>query len=75
MAITFEQAKKRALSISDKFNICYEYKDAYHFFDTNDSDVIGALEIVILKESGKEIGFTSFLLDYHPERNPKKRKL
>ena len=75
MAITFEEAKERALAFNKNINVCYEYKAAYHFFNTNDTETIGAMEMVIFKETGKEIGFTSFLLDYHPERKPKKIKL
>ena len=75
MPITFEEAKARALAFNKNVNVCYEYKVAYHFFDTNDAETVGAMELVILKESGKEIGFTNFLLDYRPERKPKKINL
>ena len=68
--MNYEQAKEMALSLNSSFNACHEYKIAYHFFEKTDVDVDGESGAVILKQSGKAINFISFILDYHPEKNP-----
>lgn len=68
----YEDAKKIALQFNSNFNSCREYENAYHFFDKNETDSVGGnSEIVILKETGESISFTSFILDYKPKTNPK----
>lgn len=69
--ITYEQAKEIALSKNKRVNTCHEYKDGYLFFEKTDIEIDGDCGVVVLKETGRAIHFTSFILNYSPERNPK----
>lgn len=68
--ITYKQAKKIALELNDEINTCYEYDIAYHFFN-KDENSVGDKSIVILKETGEAINFTSFIIDYLPNKETK----
>lgn len=68
--MTYEEAKALALKLNDRVNTCREYKKAYHFFDKY-YEGEGGNGVVILKESGRAINFVHFILNYHPETNPK----
>ncbi len=68
--ITYQQAKEIALSKNKRVNTCREYKDGYDFFE-KEYDGVGDSGVVVLKESGRAIHFTSFILNYNPEKNPK----
>ncbi len=73
--MTYEQAKERALKINPNFNACKEYKKAYHFYDKSDkTEREPDNDVVILKEMGKILNLSTFILDYIPERNPKEKK-
>ena len=73
--MTYEQAKEKALKINPQFNACKEYKIAYYFYDKQDKTLREPdNEIVILKETGKILNLSTFILDYLPERNPKAKK-
>ena len=74
MAVTFEQAKQTALRYDKTINVCYEYKDGYHFLNNNNESV-GYSGIVALKEAGKIISWIDFILKYHPERLPRTIRL
>ena len=70
--MNYIKAKEIALKINSKFNACKEYKIAYHFYDKNDNKKrTPDNDVVILKESGKILNLTTFILDYLPEKNPK----
>ena len=72
--MTCEEAKEKALKINPKFNACKEYKIAYHFYDKRDkTEREPDNDIVILKETGKILNLSTFILDYLPERNPKEK--
>ena len=72
--ITFEEAEKIAFSKTGGMTVCDEYEKAYRFFDPyNDAD--GGCDIVVLKETGKAISFVQFILNYHPEKNPKRKTM
>ena len=75
--ITFEEAEKIALSRTMDINVCDEYEKGYHFFnkDIKIETVGGFGDIVVLKENGRTITFTQFILDYLPEKNPKRIEL
>lgn len=68
--ITYKQAKKIALELNDEINTSHEYDIAYHFFNKDDNSV-GDKSIVILKETGEAINFTSFIIDYLPNKETK----
>lgn len=71
----YEQAKAKALKINPNFNACKEYKIAYHFYDKNDSTLREPdNDVVILKETGKILNFSTFILDFLPKRKPKSLK-
>ena len=73
--MTYEEAKERALKINPNFNACKEYKIAYHFYDKNATTLCESdNDVVILKETGKILNLSTFILDYLPERNPKSIK-
>ena len=73
--MTYEKAKEKALKINPNFNACKEYKIAYHFYDKNDTTLREPdNNVVILKETGKILNLSTFILDYLPERNPKSIK-
>lgn len=74
MAITFEQAKRAALQYDKNINVCYEYKDGYHFLNKN-NDNVGYSGIVILKNTGKRINWIDFIFQYHPEKTPRETNL
>ena len=70
--MTYEEAKEKALKINPNFNSCKEYKKAYHFYDKRDkTEREPDNDVVILKETGKILNLSTFILDYLPERNPK----
>lgn len=75
MAITFEQAKEKALKYDKKYNICYEFIDGFEFHDTRVES--GSAEsydegIVVLKDSGKLIPVAEFILTTKNTSSPKK---
>ena len=73
--MTYEQAKEKALKINAKLNACREYTRAYHFYDKFDTtDRVPDNDVVILKESGKIVNLTTFIIDYHPEKIPQQRR-
>ena len=73
--MTYEQAKEKALKINHNFNACKEYKIAYHFYDKQDKTFREPdNDVVILKEMCKILNFSTFILDYLPERKPKSLK-
>ena len=73
--MTYEQAKEKALKINPNFNACKEYKIAYYFYDKNDTTLREPdNDVVVLKETGKMLNFSTFILDYLPERKPKSLK-
>ena len=44
-------------------NSCYEYDNAYNFFDKNEVGA-GDTSVVILKEYCKALNFVNYILDY-----------
>lgn len=69
--ITYEEAKKRGLALNDSVNACKEYSKAYNFYKYDTEIITGDCGVVVLKETGRAISLVSFLMDYHPEKNPK----
>ena len=73
--ISFEEAEKIALSKASGMNVCDEYEKAYHFFSKDIDTDGGFYDIVVMKEDGRTMTFTQFLLKYYPEKNPKRINL
>ena len=73
--ISFEEAEKIAFSKASGMNVCDEYEKAYHFFSKDIDTDGGFYDIVVLKEDGRTMTFTQFLLKYYPEKNPKRIEL
>ena len=73
--ITFEEAEKIACSKASGINVCDEYEKAYHFFSKDIETDGGFYDIVVMKEDGRTMTFTQFLLKYYPEKNPKRINL
>lgn len=73
--MNYEQAKEIALRLNNKVNACKEYKLAYHFYDKyNETERYPDNDVVIFKDTGKTVNFSTFILDYNPERTPKSIK-
>ena len=70
--ITYADAKTKALDLNGRVNACNEYAKAFHFFHKTNEEVDGDAGVVIIKETGRAINFPSFILNYHPERKPKR---
>lgn len=72
--MTYEQAKELALRKNAKINACKEYENAYRFYDKFDqTERIPDDDVVVLKDTGKLVNLTTFILDYHPKPKPKSR--
>jgi hypothetical protein len=70
--ITYEQAKKIALQRNDKINACEEFLSAYRFYDEYDTtERTPDTNVVVLKDSGKVMNLTTFLLTFHPSKKGK----
>ena len=73
--MTYEQAKEKALKINPNFNACKEYNIAYYIYDKHDKTFREPdNDVVVLKETGKILNLSTFILDYLPERKPKSLK-
>jgi len=73
--ISYAQAKKIALQSHPYLNACREYKAAYHFYNKNcNAAKEPVCDVVVLKDTGKIINFTTFIIDYRPEVKPKYKK-
>lgn len=70
--ITFDEAKKVALSLVPGADVCDEYKKAYHFLNSQVEAEGGFNDVVVMKEDGRTRTFVQFLLDSNPENNPKR---
>lgn len=68
--MNYKEAKEAALKVNKNLDSCREFEKAYHFYK-KDSDDDGGFGVVVIKETGKVLGWTSFILNYHPEKNPK----
>ena len=68
--LTYEKAKEKALSLNNNIDACREVEKGYHFYK-KDNNADGDFGVVIIKENGKAIQWTTFILDFHPERDPK----
>ena len=66
MALTYTECKNIALERNPKVNACFEYDNAYRFFEKSDIEITGDFEAVVLKETGKVMGWVSYLNEFHP---------
>ena len=73
--MTYTNAKELALHLNPRFNACREFEKAYHFYTRTEDVVDGDFGAVILKENGKVINWVDFILNYHPERDPRELEL
>lgn len=68
--ISFEEAKKIAKGLPSGVDVCREYASAWEF-DRKDVEVrLGGMDgpVVIMKDTGKAVGLTWFLLHSDPKR-------
>lgn len=70
--LTYNEAKQIATRLNKNVNACNEYNKAYHFFVETDDEIDGDAGVVVIKENGRALSFVPFLLNYHPEKNPKR---
>lgn len=70
--ITLEEAEKIAFSKASGMNVCDEYEEAFHFFNPDEEKDGGNGDIVVMKEDGRTKTFVQFLLNHHPEANPRR---
>lgn len=67
--VSFESAKATALALKPDANICREYDNAWEFDCKGDAAADGGMgPVVVLKEDGKAISLTAFLLRSDPNR-------
>ena len=69
MAISYEDAKKKALRLYRKANAAEDYGDAYCFYDKNQKGIMyGSPDVIVLKDTGEAINvdtyFKSRSVDY-----------
>ena len=64
--MTYQECKAIALENNPNVNACYEYDNAYRFFEKCDIEVVGDFEVVVLKENGKAMGWVQYLFSYNP---------
>ena len=69
MAKTYSECKKIALEKNPKVNACYEYDNAYRFFEESNEEITGDFEVVVLKESGKAMGWVQYMFAFHPSKD------
>ena len=66
MRLTYSECKKIALEKNPDVNACYEYDNAFRFVEKTDVEIIGDFDVVVLKETGKTMGWVQYLFDYKP---------
>lgn len=59
--VTFEEAKKTAQALKKGINYCREYETAWEFDDISENND-GSESVVILKDTGKAVAFTWFVM-------------
>lgn len=76
MAVAFEEAKKIAEEKGVCFDTCYEFENAYSFSDSSKADAVGGPgHIVIMKDNGKALGYTTYIVNGYVKGKPKKHPL
>ena len=50
--MTYQECKAIALENNPNVNACYEYDNAYRFFEKCDIEVVGDFEVVVLDKEG-----------------------
>lgn len=68
--ITYEAAKKNALKINDKFNTALDYGTAWVFSIKEDMSKTNP-NIAVMKDSGKVLSFTQYLMTRNTNASPK----
>lgn len=67
--IPYEEAKTIALRVNNRVDSCRWYEQAYHFYEKNNQEErVPDNDVVVLKKTGKVVNFTTFVLDYRPEK-------
>lgn len=61
MAISYEQAKKKAISLNSSVNAVEDYGDAYCFFNKNAEFAYGSPDVIIMKSDGTARDFVSYM--------------
>lgn len=73
--VTYEQAKKKAVEAYPSVNTVLEYKDAYVFYNSkargNDRE---DNEVIVLKDSGKVVSMTEYVIGTKDDAAPKRIK-
>ena len=61
MAISYEDAKKKALRLYRKANAAEDYGDAYCFYDKNQKGIMyGSPDVIVLKDTGEAINVDTY---------------
>lgn len=64
--------KEIALNYNAKINACKEYENAYYFYNKINSETTGGIDdFVVLKESGRILSLSTYILTYTPTSFPK----
>lgn len=68
----YQKAKEIALNYNAKINACKEYENAYYFYNKINSETTGGIDdFVVLKESGRILSLSTYILTYTPTSFPK----
>lgn len=67
--MSYEKAKSTALSINPKFNNVFDYGDAW-VFGIKGSKEIDNSPVAVLKQSGKVLQFSQYLLTRNTNASP-----
>ena len=69
MAITYEEAKKKALEGDPTYDVCYDYGDTWFFVPKEGGD---GNSVVIMKSTGEEIPMFLYAIGSTGTAKPKK---
>ena len=64
--LTYAECKNIALERNPKVNACYEYDNAYRFFEKTNIEITGDFDVVVLKETGTAMGWVSYMNKFNP---------
>ena len=64
--LTYTECTNIALKRNPNVNACYEYDNAYRFIEKSNIEITGDFEVVVLKETGKAMGWVSYMNEFHP---------
>ena len=68
--MTYQEAKKIALSIDEEMDTCHEYETAYAFSCSKGEVTYDDRIVVVIKETGEAVNWIQFIMDFEHEQFP-----